>query len=115
MAGRWTDAEHAAAVEAVRAAIGRGDVYQANVVGHRTAPHAGTRPALAAAVAGLPGRDVRRGARRRRWAVGCAQPEQLVRVEGDRITTVPIKGTLPVAPGSDAACARARRTAPSTS
>jgi para-aminobenzoate synthetase component 1 len=35
------------------------------------------------------------------WAVGCASPEQLVRVLGDRITTVPIKGTLRVAPGSD--------------
>jgi para-aminobenzoate synthetase component 1 len=36
------------------------------------------------------------------WAVGCASPEQLVRVVGDRVTTVPVKGTLPVAPGSDA-------------
>ena len=36
------------------------------------------------------------------WAVGCASPEQLVRVVGERVTTVPVKGTLPVAPGSDA-------------
>ena len=27
------------------------------------------------------------------WAVGSASPEQLVKVAGDRITTVPIKGT----------------------
>ena len=34
----WTPSEHAAAVGAVRAAIGRGDVYQVNVVGHAWAP-----------------------------------------------------------------------------
>ena len=35
----WSDAEHAAAVGLVREAIGRGEVYQANVVGHRSAAH----------------------------------------------------------------------------
>src|SRR3569833_376724 len=43
--GRWTPSwpndEHAAAISAVRAAIGRGDVYQANVVGHASAPYTG--------------------------------------------------------------------------
>ena len=51
----WSRDEHAAAVAAVREAIGRGDVYQVNVVGHASAPYAGDpRPALER-VAGLPG------------------------------------------------------------
>lgn len=96
----WTDAEHAAAVETVRAAIARGDVYQANVVGHRSAPHRSDPRELAAAVAALPGATYRATLAGQGWAVGCASPEQLVRVVGDRITTVPIKGTARVAPGS---------------
>ena len=99
----WTDAEHAAAVEAVREAIGRGDVYQANVVGHRWAPHRADPRDLAAAVAALPGATYAATRSGPGWAVGCASPEQLVRVVGDRVTTVPIKGTLRVEPGSDAA------------
>jgi para-aminobenzoate synthetase component 1 len=35
----WSDADHRAAVGRVREAIGRGEVYQVNVVGHRSAPH----------------------------------------------------------------------------
>ena len=96
----WTDTEHAAAVGVVRAAIGRGEVYQANVVGHRHAAHRCDPLALARAVAALPGATYRGVLAGAGWAVGCASPEQLVRVEGDRITTVPIKGTLPVTPGS---------------
>ena len=96
----WSDAEHGAAVEVVRAAIGRGEVYQANVVGHRSAAHRSDPVALAAAVASLPGATYRGVLAGAGWAVGCASPEQLVRGEGDRITTVPIKGTLPVEPGS---------------
>jgi para-aminobenzoate synthetase component 1 len=98
----WSDADHAGAVERVRTAIARGDVYQANVVGHRSAPHAGPPTSLAAAVARLPGAVYGGVLSGDGWAVGCASPEQLVRVVGDRVTTVPVKGTLPVAPGSDA-------------
>lgn len=98
----WSDAEHAAAVEVVREAIARGDVYQANVVGHRSAPHRSDPQALAQAVADLPGAAYGGVLAGDGWAVGSASPEQLVRVVGDRVTTVPIKGTLAVAPGSDA-------------
>jgi len=95
----WTDAQHAAAVEQVRRAIARGDVYQANVVGHRSAPHRSSPVAVAAAVAGIPssyaGLVSGQG-----WAVGCASPEQLVKVSGRRITTQPVKGTRRVEPGS---------------
>jgi para-aminobenzoate synthetase component 1 len=89
---RWPYAVHSAAVEQVLAAIARGEVYQANVVGHRHAPFTGDPAALASAVASRPylygGMLVGDG-----WAVGSASPEQLVRVDGTRITTVPIKGT----------------------
>jgi para-aminobenzoate synthetase component 1 len=89
----WSDAEHAAAVEAVRQAIARGDVYQANVVGHRWAPFTGDPHRVAAAVAGLPGASYGGWLAGEDWAVASASPEQLVRVVGDRVTTVPIKGT----------------------
>ncbi len=101
-AASWSDAQHADAVERVREAIARGDVYQANVVGHRSAPHTADPVALAGAVAGLPGAVYGGVLAGDGWAVGCASPEQLVRVVGDRVTTVPVKGTLPVGPGSAA-------------
>jgi para-aminobenzoate synthetase component 1 len=95
----WTAAEHASAVTAVREAIARGDVYQANVVGHRSAPHRSAPADIALAVAGIAAAysGVLTG---EGWAVGCASPEQLVRVAGRRVTTEPIKGTRRVAPGS---------------
>jgi para-aminobenzoate synthetase component 1 len=89
----WTDEEHGAAVQQVREAIARGDVYQANVVGHRQAPVSGDPSAVAAAVAALPGASYGGWAAGEGWAVGSASPEQLVRVTGERVTTVPIKGT----------------------
>jgi para-aminobenzoate synthetase component 1 len=89
----WSDADHAAAVEAVRAAIARGDLYQANVVGHRSAPFTGDPAALAVAVAALPGARYGGTLAGDGWAVASASPEQLVRVVGDDVTTAPIKGT----------------------
>lgn len=99
----WTDEQHAAAVETVRQAIARGELYQANVVGHRSAGHRSDPADLAAAVARLPGATYGGVLTGAGWAVGCASPEQLVRVTGGRVTTVPIKGTLPVGPGSQEA------------
>ena len=89
----WTDSEHEAAVEAVRSAIAEGDVYQANVVGHRSAPYRGDPVRLAAAVVALSTAPYAGGVTGEGWAVATASPEQLVRVDGDRVTTVPIKGT----------------------
>ncbi len=43
----WRAAEYAAAVEQVRAAIARGDVYQVNLVQHLSAPFHGDPRALA--------------------------------------------------------------------
>ncbi len=86
----WSDAQHAAAVRTVQQAIGRGEVYQANVVGHRWAPLVGDPATLGSR---LPAGRYRGSLSGEGWWVGCSSPEQLVRIEGDRITTIPIKGT----------------------
>ena len=49
----WAERHHAAAVEAVRTAIARGDVYQVNLVQHLSAPFSGSPRALAARLAPL--------------------------------------------------------------
>jgi para-aminobenzoate synthetase component 1 len=94
----WTRTEHAAAVSAVREAIGRGDVYQVNVVGHASAAYSGDpRAALnrVAALAGaryggvLDGGLLEGGG----WAIATASPETLVEVRHGRVITRPIKGT----------------------
>jgi para-aminobenzoate synthetase component 1 len=97
----WSDAAHAAAVERVRAAIARGELYQANVVGHRSAAHRADPRDVAAAVAALPAAGYRGLLSGDGWAVGSASPEQLVRVTGERITTGPVKGTRRIAPGAE--------------
>jgi para-aminobenzoate synthetase component I len=91
----WTDAEYAAAVEAVRDAIAAGDVYQVNLVQHLSAPFAGDPAAMAGALASLRplvprplvGED---------WAIVSASPELFLRRRGRRIWTMPIKGTRPL-------------------
>ena len=91
--GRWTDDEYAAAVEAVRAAIGRGDVYQVNLVQHLSAPFAGDPAGLAAAA-----RAVRAAAPLAGdgWAIVSASPELFLARRGRRVWTMPIKGTRPL-------------------
>jgi para-aminobenzoate synthetase component 1 len=89
----WTDAAHAGAVDQVRQAIARGEVYQANVVGHRSATFRGDPAALVGALSGLPGAEYGGGLAGDGWLVASGSPEQLVRVVGSRVTTVPIKGT----------------------
>ncbi len=93
----WTPAEHARAVQDVRDAIGRGDVYQVNVVGHGSAPYVGNPTAALGRVAALAG--ARYGgilsATDGRWAIATASPETLVEVRDGRVITRPIKGTRP--------------------
>ncbi|GIE80521.1 hypothetical protein Aph02nite_64710 [Actinoplanes philippinensis] len=91
----WTPERHAAAVDEVRAAIARGDVYQVNVVGHASAPYTGDPgPALrrVAALAGARYGGILAGDG---WAIATASPETLVEVRDGRIVTRPIKGTRP--------------------
>ncbi|RKR93172.1 para-aminobenzoate synthetase component 1 [Micromonospora pisi] len=96
----WTPQAHAAAVTAARAAIGRGDIYQVNVVGHTSARYTGDPlPALTrlGQLSGARYGGILTGAG---WAIGCASPETLIEVSGGRIVTRPIKGTRPAtAPG----------------
>jgi len=90
----WTSAEYCAAVEDVRAAIERGDVYQVNLVQHLSARFAGDPAALAASLAPL--RPLRlepflgEG-----WAVVSGSPELFLARRGSRVWTQPIKGTRP--------------------
>src|SRR5262249_30401097 len=96
----WTAAEYRAAVEEVRAAIGRGDVYQVNLVQHLRAPFAGSAHALAGCLAPLrplhPAPFVTDT-----WAVVSASPELFLARRGDRIWTMPIKGTRPRGGGAE--------------
>ncbi|MFL5925620.1 MAG: chorismate-binding protein [Gaiellaceae bacterium] len=91
----WSADEHAAAVDEVRAAIARGDVYQVNLVQHLSAPCEGTAAALAAALAPLRPLHPRPLAGDG-WAIVSASPELFLARRGDRLVTKPIKGTRPL-------------------
>ncbi len=90
----WSDGDYAAAVEAVRAAIAEGEVYQANLVQHLSAPFEGDPRGLAARLAPLrplePRPLVGDG-----WAIVSASPELFLARRGRRLWTSPIKGTRP--------------------
>lgn len=90
----WTAAEYGAAIEDVRSAIERGDVYQVNLVQHLSTTFAGDPHALAALLAPLrplqPEPFVTDT-----WAVVSASPELFLARRGDRVWTMPIKGTRP--------------------
>jgi para-aminobenzoate synthetase component I len=88
----WGDSDYAEAVEVVRTAIGRGDVYQVNLVQHLAAPFAGSAEALA----GLLGSFGPRLLAGDGWAVVSASPELFLARRGRRIWTAPIKGTRPL-------------------
>ncbi|RRR98372.1 anthranilate synthase component I family protein [Glycomyces terrestris] len=99
----WSGADHAKAVVAVQEAIGRGEVYVANVVGHRSAPWSGDPAGIAAAVAGIEGAawgGVLSGAG---WLVASGSPEAFLTVAGERAATYPIKGTAPATAAGRAA------------
>ncbi|MDO3705670.1 chorismate-binding protein [Micromonospora sp. C28SCA-DRY-2] len=91
----WTPGQHADAVRAVRAAIGRGDVYQVNVVGHAAARYAGDPLPALARLGALPGARYGGTLAGAGWAIGCASPETLVELADGRLVTRPIKGTRP--------------------
>ena len=91
----WSPEEYAAAVESVREAIARGDVYQVNLVQHLAAPFGGDPRGLTRRFASLrpvhPEPLVGEG-----WAVVSASPELFLRRRGSLLRTMPIKGTRPV-------------------
>lgn len=90
----WATEEYAAAVDAVRAAIARGDVYQVNLVQHLSAPFRGDPAGLQAALASLRPLHPRPLAGPG-WAIVSASPELFLARRGDRLVTMPIKGTRP--------------------
>ena len=90
----WSEAGYGAAVEAVRVAIARGDVYQVNLVQHLSASFTGDPAALAATLVPLaplhPEPLVGEG-----WAIVSASPELFLARKGRKVWTRPIKGTAP--------------------
>ncbi len=88
----WTDAEYASAIDAVREAIGHGDVYQVNLVQHLAAAFEGDADGLAARLASFSPRTFSGEG----WAVVSASPELFLARRGRRIWTCPIKGTRPL-------------------
>ncbi|HKP17177.1 MAG TPA: anthranilate synthase component I family protein [Gaiellaceae bacterium] len=98
----WSEDDYGAAVEAVRDAIARGDVYQVNLVQHLSARFEGDPAGLARALAPLRPREPRPlvgdG-----WAVVSGSPELFLARRGRRVWTQPIKGTRPLGSGDDLA------------
>jgi para-aminobenzoate synthetase component I len=90
----WSDEDYAQAVEAVRAAIERGDVYQVNLVQHLSATFGGDPGALAACLA--PFRPLAPFLAGEGWAIVSASPELFLARRGRRVWTMPIKGTRPL-------------------
>ncbi|MBD0290212.1 MAG: anthranilate synthase component I family protein [Thermoleophilia bacterium] len=90
----WPPDEYAAAIEAVRAAIARGDVYQVNLVQHLSAAFRGDAEGLAGPLASLRplhGAPLAGDG----WAIVSASPELFLSRRGRRVVTLPIKGTRP--------------------
>ena len=81
-------------------AIARGDVYQVNLVQHLSAPFAGdprgARAGARAAPPALPAPLVGDG-----WAIVSASPELFLARRGNRVWTMPIKGTRPQGEADD--------------
>ncbi len=96
----WSDEGYAGAIEAVRDAIAHGDVYQANLVQHLSAPFRGDPAGVAVALAPLcplePRPLVGDG-----WAVVSGSPELFLSRRGRTVRTKPIKGTRPLGSGDD--------------
>jgi len=97
----WTDEGYAAAIEAVRDAIERGDVYQVNLVQHLAADFAGDPFAVADALAPL--RPLAAPFVTPGWAVVSASPELFLQRRGTLVRTAPIKGTRPLGEPIDSA------------
>ena len=100
----WSAGEYSGAVEDVREAIGRGDVYQVNLAQHLDAPFAGDPRAVAARLRNaLPqpkdgplADDAWRVMQGDGWAIVSASPELFLARRGRRVWTMPIKGTRPL-------------------
>jgi para-aminobenzoate synthetase component 1 len=100
----WDEEEYAEAIEAVRAAIERGDVYQVNLVQHLSAPFAGDPGGLAGRLAELRPLHPRPLAGDG-WAIVSGSPELFLARRGRQVWTRPIKGTRPLGEAEELAAA----------
>lgn len=91
----WSPEDHAKAIVAVQESIARGQVYVANVVGHRRAAWSGDPAALAAAAAGVTGATWGGILSGEEWLVASGSPECFVTADRASAATYPIKGTAP--------------------
>jgi para-aminobenzoate synthetase component 1 len=91
----WAPEAYATAIDGVRAAIARGDVYQVNLVQHLEAPFDGDPLALSAALAPLRPLHPRPFAGDG-YAIVSASPELFLARRGRGVRTMPIKGTRPL-------------------
>jgi para-aminobenzoate synthetase component I len=91
----WDDQSHAAAIEAVREAIARGDVYQVSLVQHLSAPFEGDPRGLATRLAPLRPLHAE-PLSGDGWTIASASPELFLSRRGHRVWTAPIKGTRPL-------------------
>ena len=96
----WAPDAYAAAVEQVREAIARGDVYQVNLVQHLAAPISGGAGTLAAALQPLAANNLE-PLRGEGWSIVSASPELFLSRRGRRVRTMPIKGTRPPGEGAE--------------
>jgi para-aminobenzoate synthetase component 1 len=90
----WEDDAYAEAIEAVQAAIARGDVYQVNLVQHLRAPFQGDPAGLAPRLAHLRPLHAEPLAGDG-WTIVSGSPELFLARRSDRVWTKPIKGTRP--------------------
>jgi para-aminobenzoate synthetase component 1 len=90
----WDDEAYAGAIEEVRAEIEQGQVYQANLVQHLSAPFAGDPAALASSLAHLRPL-ISRPLSGDGWTIVSASPELFLARRGATLRTMPIKGTRP--------------------
>lgn len=98
----WSSAAYAAAVEAVRAAIARGDVYQVNLVQHLSASFSGDPGSIASLLASLRPHNPT-PFRGNGWTIVSGSPELFLARRGRRIWTRPIKGTRAAGGGHELA------------
>ncbi|WP_205327443.1 chorismate-binding protein [Glycomyces sp. YM15] len=91
----WSGADHAGAVVAVQEAIGRGDVYVANVVGHRRARWSGDPAGIARAASTVTGASWGGVLAGDGWLVASGSPECFLTADRSTAATFPIKGTAP--------------------
>jgi para-aminobenzoate synthetase component 1 len=106
----WAPRDYAAAVERVRSAIARGDVYQVNLVQHLAAEFSGDPGALAARLARLNPHN-REPFRGDGWSIVSGSPELFLARRGRRVWTCPIKGTRPAGAGAARELARSAKDA----